>query len=447
MALGDSIVAVWPHMEKELAKDAPNSEAEWRAYRSKLSSLANDMFSRAEGEGRDLTEQEAQAGQEIATLMAYAADHIRELRGEYAGSGAHKPTPNNSSFSDEDDNAFRIFNRDESIMEGIPLAQRSKEKSDSKGVSIGSLVRAMALGRNHKSVSEQAALTIGAATDSLGGVTVPTYVTRQYIDMLRAKNRAIQAGATTAMIEGKTVIAKVVKDPTAGWRAENEAVTKSDISFEKAELNPKSLAVIVVVSRELLEDSVNIDQVLSNSLAECMASALDTAVFYGAGGDKEPQGISNVTGILEITMGENGAPVANYSPLIKSLAKLAENNANDATAAIMNPRTYFEFADLCDTTGQPLRKPEALTNLNLLHTNKVPTNETQGTATDATSIITGNFTDVIIGMRTDFRLELLRELYAENYQYGFLASLRADVAVANPESFCVVKGITPKTAA
>lgn len=445
MALGDAIVAVFPHMKKELAEAAPENEAGWRAYRSRLSGCVDDVLIRAEGENRDMTDKEALACQEIATVMSYAGDHIRELRGDYENNGAHKPSPTGAHDEQEGDE-FRIFNRDESITASIPFAQESKEKAESQGVSIGAIVRAMALGKNHKSVSERAALTIGESTDSLGGVTVPTYVTRQYIDMLRNKNRAIQAGASTAMIEGKTVIAKVVKDPEAGWRSEHEAVKKSDLSFDKAELIPKSLAVIVIVSRELLEDSVNIDQVLSNSLAECMASALDTAVFYGAGGDKEPLGISNVTGVLEVSMGENGAPVASYSPLIKAMAKLAENNANDATASVMNPRTYFEFADLCDTTGQPLRKPEALSDMPLLHTNKVPVDDTQGTATDASSIITGNFADVIIGMRTDFRLELLRELYAENHQYGFLASLRADVAVANPESFCIVKGITPKPA-
>ena len=376
MALGDAIVEIFPAMKAELAKAAPETEQGWRAYRSKLSDLATAIFTRSEGENRDITEQEEQATQEIATLMEYAGDHIRNLSGYYENN-AHRPTPIGSD-SDTEETGFRIFNRDESISEGVPFAQKSKEKSESQGVSVGAIIRAMALGKSHKSVSEKAVLTIGESTDSLGGVTVPTYVTRQYIDMLRKKNRAIQAGASTAMIEGKTVIAKVVKDPEAGWRSENEAVSKSDLSFDKAELIPKSVAVIVVVSRELLEDSVNIDQVITNSLAECMAAALDTAVFYGAGGEKEPLGITKVTGILEVSMGDNGAPVASYSPLIKAMAKLAENNANDATASVMNPRTYFEFADLCDTTGQPLRKPEALGNMPMLHTNKVPVDDTQG---------------------------------------------------------------------
>ena len=38
---------------------------------------------------------------------------------------------------------------------------------------------------------------------------------------------------------------------------------------------------------------------------------------------------------------------------------------------------------------------------------------------------------------------LLRERFAENMQYGFLAHLRMDVAVAHPESFCKLIGIIP----
>lgn len=236
MALGDAIIARFPHMKKELAKAAPDSEQGWRAYRSKLKGLSEDLFTLSETENRDLTEQESQACTEIATLMAYAGDHIRQMNGQYdeENNGAHRPMPNNAQ--DDEVEGFRVFSPDESITAGIPFAQINREKASSNGVSIGALVRAMALGKNHKSVSEKAALTIGGSTDSLGGVTVPTYVTRQYIDLLRNKNRAIQAGASTAMIEGKTVIAKVVKDPQAGWRSENEAVSKSDLSFDKAEL-------------------------------------------------------------------------------------------------------------------------------------------------------------------------------------------------------------------
>ena len=41
------------------------------------------------------------------------------------------------------------------------------------------------------------------------------------------------------------------------------------------------------------------------------------------------------------------------------------------------------------------------------------------------------------------RIEVLRERYADNLQYGFLAYLRADVAVTHAASFGKLIGIIP----
>ena len=37
----------------------------------------------------------------------------------------------------------------------------------------------------------------------------------------------------------------------------------------------------------------------------------------------------------------------------------------------------------------------------------------------------------------------LRERYADSLQYGLLAYLRADIALAHPRAFCAIKGIVP----
>jgi HK97 family phage major capsid protein len=46
-------------------------------------------------------------------------------------------------------------------------------------------------------------------------------------------------------------------------------------------------------------------------------------------------------------------------------------------------------------------------------------------------------------MRTEIRIEVLREAFAENLQYAFLAFLRADIGVVRPQSFAQITGITP----
>jgi len=44
-------------------------------------------------------------------------------------------------------------------------------------------------------------------------------------------------------------------------------------------------------------------------------------------------------------------------------------------------------------------------------------------------------------IRSGMRIEVLKEHFADNLQYGFLAHLRMDIQVAQPKAFSVLKGI------
>ncbi|MBE3589871.1 MAG: phage major capsid protein [Firmicutes bacterium] len=117
-------------------------------------------------------------------------------------------------------------------------------------------------------------------------------------------------------------------------------------------------------------------------------------------------------------------------------------NAPEPTYYVMAPRTETQLAKLKDSTGQPLRRPDTLAQARFVASTIVPVNETHGTATGATRIITGDFSQVLVGVRTALRVEVLRERYADALQYGFLAWLRMDAALAHPDAFAQVVGIT-----
>lgn len=328
----------------------------------------------------------------------------------------------------------------------IPVLSKDDRLSDlpdggpTPKASFGEVIRAMALGTSNPDI--RASLSEG--TDSAGGYTVPTQLLRQVIDAMRNRTVVIQAGAVTVPLETlKTSIARLATDPAASWRAENGAVGESDPTFEKVEFVARSLAVLVKVSRELLEDSVNLDQALMQAFAGAMAVELDRVALFGSGTAPEPRGIFNTTGVGSVSLGANGAALANYDPLIDLLQALQDANAPAPTAAVMAPRTSTTLAKLKDTTNQPLRKPEALAALPFLVTKQVPINQTQGTAIDASCVLSGDFTQVMIGVRAALRIELLRELYAANHQYAFVAHLRADVQLAQPPALAKLIGIIP----
>lgn len=281
-------------------------------------------------------------------------------------------------------------------------------------------------------------------TDSAGGATVPTHLLYQLIDAMRAQTVVVRAGARTVPLETlKTSMARVASDPTAAWRLENSPINVSDPTFEKVEFVAKSLAVLVKVPRELMEDAVNLNEALMGSFAGAMAVEVDRVALFGSGTNPEPRGLYTTTGVSSVEMAANGAALANWGKVLDTLLELQNANAPDPSAMVMAPRTWRTIAGFVDTTNQPLRAPEAIAPIPRMTTKNVPVNQTQGSATNASCIVIGDFSQLMLGVRTALRVEVLRERYAENHQLAFVAHLRMDVQVAKPKAFAILKGIIP----
>lgn len=305
---------------------------------------------------------------------------------------------------------------------------------------FGDYIKAMVAGTDHLDI--RAALTEG--TDSTGGFTVPRYLLGEIIDKMRAATVCVQAGARTVPLDGyQNTIVRVAADPVAGWRLENGVIAEGSPTFEGLVLQPKSLAVLVKVSRELIEDSLNITEALTAAFAGSMAAEVDRVSLIGSGTAPEPRGIYNTVGINEVSMGTNGATLTSYAKILDGLYEVELDNAPPPTAMVLHPRTRRTINGFADTTGQPLQVPPALVDMRSYATTNIPVNQTQGTASNASCIILGDFAQLLLGVRNELRIELLRERYAENHQYAFIAHLRMDVGVAQPAAFCAVKGIIP----
>jgi HK97 family phage major capsid protein len=55
----------------------------------------------------------------------------------------------------------------------------------------------------------------------------------------------------------------------------------------------------------------------------------------------------------------------------------------------------------------------------------------------------GNFAELMIGMRTQIRVDVSREVFAANGQYALIAWMRLDIQLMHPASFCQILGILP----
>lgn len=309
-----------------------------------------------------------------------------------------------------------------------------------EGIALGDAVRAMITGARND--HERKALSEGTA--SAGGYTVPAPLATWFIDRLRSKSVAIAAGAMTVPMDSNTLaIAQLATDPAVAWRAENSDIAEGDPTFGRVQLTARSLAGLVKVSRELLADTVNAGAIIEQALLKVMALELDRAAIYGDGTNDSPTGIVNVSGINEVSMGANGAAITSYDSLIDALYELQADNVPKVSAGIMNPRTGVALAKLKDTTGNPLVAPKMVADVPLMSTTAAPINETQGTATNCSSIVFGDFSQLMIGMREQINIRILDQVFANKGQVGILVHTRADVQLAHKASFSRLKGIKP----
>jgi len=309
----------------------------------------------------------------------------------------------------------------------------------------GAFIRSMVCGPQNE--LERRALAEG--TDSAGGYTVPSITSAKLIDGLRAQAVTLKAGAQLVPLESdSTTIARVLTDPTVEWLAENAVQSDSSPTFGAVIMVPKTLRALVRASRELMDDSVNINEALQKMFVGSMSQELDRAALVGSGSGAEPEGIKNITGIGSVEYDANGLPMLDstiYPAILDTIYEVDVDNAGPVNAMIMHPRTARDLNKLVETASasyQPLQTPPVLANLPILQTTAMPIDETDpGTTTAGTTILVGRWDNLFIGMRLKLRIDVLKERYADSYQIGYLVSMRADVQVAHVEAFAELIGI------
>lgn len=324
------------------------------------------------------------------------------------------------------------------LRSGEPMRAWAQARGvDDEGIGAGALLRALVTGA--KTDREQRALAGGS--DAAGGFTVPTTTSAELIDLARRNMVLDAAGArTVALDSAETTIARLASDPSPAWRIENAAVATSDPTFSAVTLKPQSIAVLIKASVELMSDSLNLERELPNVLARALAVEIDRAGLIGSGTAPEPRGIVNFAGLTANTYA--GGAIASYAPILT--ARGALHGANERLGAVvMASRDENTLAGLVASDGQPLQMPRALDGVRMLSTTALPTDG--GDGENESQIICGDFEQMLIGVRTGIRVEILRERFADNLQFGLICHARIDFAAARPGAFTVLDGVVPAT--
>ena len=101
----------------------------------------------------------------------------------------------------------------------------------------------------------------------------------------------------------------------------------------------------------------------------------------------------------------------------------------------------MKLGGLTDSTGQPLRTPAMLENMQMIATSQIPNNLTVGASTDCSEIYVGDFSKMYFLMRETLSIQLLKEHFSQTGEVGFLCHSRADVVITQPKGFAVVTGV------
>jgi HK97 family phage major capsid protein len=311
------------------------------------------------------------------------------------------------------------------------------------GLSVGRVVRGLVTGKWDGADAERRAMgtTIGTA----GGYLIPEPISANITDLARNASVVVRAGALTIPMANQHLrVVEVLTDPTAAWRAEGAAITESEGTFGALNLTAHSLAAMVRVNNELIDDAPMFAATLDQQLAAILALKLDYAALLGTGAGM-PQGLRHCSGVNEVSMGANGLAMANYDNVLDLIQAIEEDNGAP-TVAVMAPRTRTKLAKLVTGITSDLTKlvpPAEYTALRRLVSNQVSITETQGSSGVASTMFLGDFSQMALAIRQGITVEATRvadDAFSKN-QTLVRAIMRADVAVFRPGHFGRLIGI------
>jgi len=248
-----------------------------------------------------------------------------------------------------------------------------------------------------------------------GPALVPTNLSNTIIDDVRRRTVVVEAGAPTLVIAGPTNAPRIDGDPTVYQHTENsDDIGESAIDVSPVALNPKVLATIIPLSQEVVEDSPNLDRVISTSLAAAFAAKLDALTIAKLIADsaipkstatEDPAVWAKVLSAVGSAMGlDQGLPYAHISAPADFIARASQ---------------------LASTAGSWLGKPPALGSMLELFT----------TGLSAGTAFMGDFrVGLLLAARSELRIEVIRWRAPGKAQHALVAHARMDGYVVQPKA-------------
>ncbi|MCE7902879.1 MAG: phage major capsid protein [Gammaproteobacteria bacterium PRO9] len=277
-------------------------------------------------------------------------------------------------------------------------------------------------------------LTAGIA--NAGGFLVDNRV-QPYAPTLLPKSVVLRAGARLVPVSGGNLSTPVgAGSASTTWlQAENTTIPESTPVLSTVAATPKTLAVFVEVSRQLLLQS-NAGDIVRREITNAAAAELDRAVIAGSGAAGEPLGIIGTPGIGSVT-----GTTLSHAGLMELQQGILDANAGEnpsscayvttpTVAKLLNSRQRFTGSDT--PLWQGALGEGLVGGARAFSTRNAP----------AASVLYGDFSEVTI-LQWD-TAELMADPYTQMQQaiIGIRLMLSVDVVVRHAAAFSLATGVT-----
>jgi HK97 family phage major capsid protein len=290
---------------------------------------------------------------------------------------------------------------------------------------------------------------LSAGVLAAGGATVSDdLLSADFITLLR--NAMVLSGMGTRMMTGlvgNVFIPRHTGAATAYWVAEGNSPTESTQAFDQVPMTPKTVGAFTDISRKLLlQSSLDVEAMVRNDLATVLGLEIERAAINGSGMSNEPRGILQTSQVYTLPLGTDGGAIT-WDSVVDletnvAFANAAVGSLNYLTNAKVRGKLKRTFIDGPGTGQRVWQDGNSVNGYNAFVTNAVPSNGTKGTGTALSSVLFGNWNDLLIGMWGG--LDLMVDPYTNSTSgtVRVVALQDVDVALRHPESFAVIKDAT-----
>lgn len=250
-------------------------------------------------------------------------------------------------------------------------------------------------------------------------------------DRRRAALKVESMGATILRgLTGNLDLPRLAGSGTSGWVAEHTNATRSDATFGKKSMAPKTVTAEYELSRRmLLQANQALEPILRADLGYLLAQALDSASIQG-GGTNEPTGILSDVNVTTVTGGAFTSDIA-----ADLIAALETDNVTGTTGFLTNTGVMATARKIKDSTGRVIPLSELFHGERVESSTQVPADI--GVGSDKNALIYGEWASLYIGYWSGVDL-LINPYHADVASKGgalLHAFLDADVVVRHPEGF------------